>query len=158
MQRAGSEAVRGPGSKRGGGRRGSTRRVLSVVCSPLAAVALFAALLLYSSHRFSYLSSTGASAGEGSFFDGRSGSAGWQHAGDSAAGARHAAEARSGHSADSDALASLQQRAQQQQPHRSSWLTAALLWAEEHHAARLKAKVRPGPCGGCVACSLTAGA
>lgn len=147
MQRGGAEAARGPSGKRGGGRRGGARRVLSVVCSPLAAVALFAALLLYSSHRFSHFSSTAVSAGESGFFDGRSGSKhSWQHAGGSAADPAQTADAGSGHSG--DVLASLKQQAQQQQTHRSSWLTAALLWAEEHHAARTKAKVCVGGKGG----------
>lgn len=150
MQRGGAEAARGPSGKRGGGRRGGARRVLSVVCSPLAAVALFAALLLYSSHRFSHFSSTAVSAGESGFFDGRSGSKhSWQHAGGSAADPAQTADAGSGHSG--DVLASLKQQAQQQQTHRSSWLTAALLWAEEHHAARTKAKASvyqaPTGCG-----------
>ncbi|KAL4452719.1 hypothetical protein ABPG75_008381 [Micractinium tetrahymenae] len=160
MQRGGAEAARGPGGKRAGGRRGAARRVLSVVCSPLAAVALFAALLLYSSHRFAHLASSDATAGEGGFFDGRSRGAAaagqhhWQQGGGAGGGTadpHQVADAASGHSTGGDMLADLKQQAQQQPQHRSSWLSAALLWAEEHHAARTRAKASvyqaPTGCG-----------
>lgn len=147
MQRAGSEGARGPGGKRGGGKRGAGRRVLSVVGSPLMAAALLAAILLYSSHRFSHFTATDASAGRSGFFDGRSGSAAssGQHGGRQAGGGTAepglAAGTGSGSRAGSDVLDPLQQKEQQQAHRHGSWLTAALLWAEEHHAARVKAKV-----------------
>lgn len=152
---------RGPSSKRVGGPGGSKRRrTLSTVGSPLLAVALFAALLLYSSHRFSRLSSnedTGFFGGPGRAV--AAAAAAGADGGDSslllAGGAGGGKGAASGNGAlgslDSVQEAAAQLQIQQSQGHRSSWLSAAVLWAEEHHAARVQAEASvyqaPTGCG-----------
>lgn len=152
MQRSSTELPsRAPPSKRGGtgsGRRGG-RGVLSVVANPLVVVVLFAGLLLYSSHRFSSLSARHAHlddirGGERERPDSQAGSGTGAAAGGAGEGAA-AADASRGAAAAAAGAAGLDAAAggsvQQQHPHRSSWLSAAVMWAEEHHAARIKAKV-----------------
>ena len=117
----------------GGGKRGGGRRALSVG-SPLLVAALFGAFILYSHHRFSGLASGDASgvverrghqATDGAAVgDGGVGSSALEVAGGGGGGSSSGAVA------------------QREPQKRSSWLSAAVLWAEDHHTARLQAQVR----------------
>ncbi|PSC74038.1 hypothetical protein C2E20_2672 [Micractinium conductrix] len=126
----------------GGGKRGGGRRALSVG-SPLLVAALFGAFILYSHHRFSGLASGDASgvverrghqATDGAAVgDGGVGSSALEVAGGGGGGSSSGAVA------------------QREPQKRSSWLSAAVLWAEDHHTARLQAQASvyevPTGCG-----------
>jgi hypothetical protein len=147
LQRVSPDASRSGGGKgrkhRGGGGSGSGR--YRAVGLPLVAAALFVLLLVYSARSFTHVSS---------YEHGAFGLAGGTGGGGESRAQERELQQQLGSGADNlDALLHAEggSGAAQHSQHSSSWLSAAVLWAEEHQQQREQAKgsryQHPSGCG-----------